>query len=280
MHTALVKLRFILRIKVTLAIPDGTYETLELEERELCIIASNESQRRLAMAKYTEAMDRARARDTSRLPSPPPSPTDGALPVPQLSVSSLHTIGSSKGKGVRRPHTSAGPRDSAREVTRGASRRGAPVVRELRPRGGRGLSVQTSSSTEGETTSMPDHVRAWEDELERIETRSRWRTVETPGMSDNPNVRSAPASKSFFGPTSSPASMPSPSSSIASSKHLVPPPPVPPPLPAPPESVQAWEEELERIAAQSRRRSVQMVGFNSERRTRPRINAAADGKLF
>lgn len=273
MRTALVTVRFILRIKVTLTTPHGTYETLELEERELRIIASNEAQRRLAMSKYTEAVDRARAQKTSRLPSPPPSPTDGGAPTTPLTTIPMHGKGSMKGKSVRRPHTSAGPRDVARDAARCASRRPPQSVREVRPRGGtRGQSSHTVSSggggSEGEETSTIDDVRAWEEELECIETRSRWRTAVTPSRGMSPTVRSAPSFRSYFG-----ASSTSSASSTPSIKHLVspPPPPVPPPLPAPPETVQAWEEELERIAAQSRRRSVEMLGFNAERRTRPRI---------
>jgi hypothetical protein len=263
MRTALVTLRFILRIKVTLTTSHGTYETVELEERELRITASNESQRRLAMSKYREAVERARARDPSRLPSPPPSPTEGELPPTPMTTSSIPGKGSPKGKGVRRPHTSAGPRDSAREVARGASRRAAQsAARDARPRASRGTSSQTSVSSTEEGGSAPDHVQAWEDELERIEARSRWQTAETPGgtlRSLKPRVE---------------PSLPQPLSyGLASNNHLMPPPPLPPPLPAPPESVQAWEEELERIAAQSRRRSVEMLGFNAERRTRPRIDA-------
>lgn len=262
MRTALVRLRFILRIKVTLATPHGTYETVELEERELRIIASNESQRRLAMSKYREAVDRVRARDTSRLPSPPPSPSGG--PSTSMASSSLHGKGSPKGKSVRRPHTSAGPRDSTREVGRAALRRGAPNVRELRPRASRGLSSQGSveSSTEGETEEIP--VNAWKDELEHIEVEGGWQRVEAPRMS--PTALSAPAFKPSFAGSSRGSILP-PSSSITSSKRHAPPPP-----PAPPESVRAWEEELERIAVQSRRQSVQMLWFNSERRTRPRID--------
>ena len=281
-------LRFILRIKVTLALSQpGTYETVELEERELRIIASNESQRRLAMSKYTEAVDRARTRtrNTARLPSPPPSPTET----------------SNKGKGMRRPHTSAGPRDAAREAARTVARR--PVPATTRPRGGR---AHTGLPPEGDPEGEP-----WEDEKSRwqvgsgsgessgstVSTQSGWQggdasaessrsTVRSMssmrsrwqggtvggGESSGSTVRSVPSTRSFFGVslTSSPLSSPTTTTSSSSSAtSMVPPVPSPPP-----ETVQAWEEELERIAAQSRRRSVGMLGFNAERRTRPRIDGS------
>ncbi|KAF8579502.1 hypothetical protein K439DRAFT_1637986 [Ramaria rubella] len=287
MRTALVTLRFFLRAKVTLVTPQGASATLDLEERELFLVSSNESQRRLAVSKHAEAVERARVRDASQQS---PRPSDGTPPSTAMTSTSLRSGSSGKAKSVRRPHTSAGPRDAARDATRSGSRRAAQGFREARARTTRGPThtAPSISATEQERDQerrggasepepgmqQPDHVQAWEDELEKIEARSHWRTVvEAPSASGlgggSLALRSAPAIKSFFASPTSPLqpSFPSPTSS-----HLLAPPvPVPPPLPAPAESVQAWEEELERIAAQSRRRSVEMLGFTAERRTRPHI---------
>lgn len=244
MHTALIALRFFLCVKVTLSTPHGTLETVDLAEREICLISTNESQRRLAMSKYTAAVEKARVREGKQVSS------TSSLAIVPMSANSAGS-GNGKARSARRPHTSAGPWDSAREVARGAARRAAQGCRDVRPRS-RAQHGHTSSEA---GASEAEHVRAREDEPEQIEARSHWRTVvETP--KDRPSPRSVPSLNSFF-------ASPPPASASSSEKSGV---------SAAADSVQAWEEELERIAVQSRRRSVGMLGFRSERRTRPRID--------
>lgn len=215
MRTELATLRFFLRSKVTLAYPNGALDTFELEDQELCLIAANESERRLAKLKYKEAVARARSRDGQRPPSPP-SPCESPVPPPEHHHHHHHhhhrsLPSSSKLKTPRRPHTSAGPRDAGRgslrrkerEVLRARSSRGTPPSSAERasPADNMLLSAPAGQtvfddngafppspspmSTPLGTPETPDSfVQAWEEELERIMKQSQRQSEEMVGFGE------------------------------------------------------------------------------------------------
>jgi hypothetical protein len=117
--------------QITLATPAGT-ETVDLEEKELLISSTNESERKLALATFNNKSVRARSkskspRRTKREKLGGTSPTSTVLPPVPVSAGSppsqsqshstdLHSSASlaspsSPSTSTRRPHTSAGPRD-------------------------------------------------------------------------------------------------------------------------------------------------------------------------
>ncbi|KAG6844731.1 hypothetical protein H0H87_004351 [Tephrocybe sp. NHM501043] len=130
-QSELVSVRFFARVKITVTSPGGT-DSIELSEKELLIVSTNEAERKLAVSKYnallSSQMERS-GRSKSKSPRrskrdldldlpPPPSPF---LP-PGKQTSSTGSIkasanGASSSNGgrvptPRRPHTSAGPRDN------------------------------------------------------------------------------------------------------------------------------------------------------------------------
>jgi hypothetical protein len=122
----------------------STAETVELEDKELTIVSTNDLQRQLAFSRYGDCVNTTSGRSksksprhfnpdrhTEQLPSPPRSPRQDLVSEEQDTVSPLtkppfpsahiHKIStasspypggnSSMSKVSRRPHTSAGPRD-------------------------------------------------------------------------------------------------------------------------------------------------------------------------
>ncbi|GLB35364.1 hypothetical protein LshimejAT787_0209290 [Lyophyllum shimeji] len=138
----LVSVRFFARVKISVSSPNGT-ESIELSEKELLIVSTNEAERQLAISKYNdliynrhgEKSGRSKSKSPRRTrrdpdhdaPPPPPSPYKAASsgkfgPNSSTgSVSATTTKGKSSGGGggkvatPRRPHTSAGPRDSSKK---------------------------------------------------------------------------------------------------------------------------------------------------------------------
>ncbi|TFK27326.1 hypothetical protein FA15DRAFT_586562 [Coprinopsis marcescibilis] len=123
-NSDLVSVRFFIRIFVTS--PGGGTDSLELVEKELLVVSTNESERQLALAKYAEIAEssqssmgeyyqlirsksksprRLRADDSLVQVLPEDLPPSPALPHPATP--------SKKAKTPRRPHTSAGPRDKS-----------------------------------------------------------------------------------------------------------------------------------------------------------------------
>ncbi|KAJ3891381.1 hypothetical protein GG344DRAFT_47509 [Lentinula edodes] len=128
-HSDLVSVRFFARVKVIMihshSCPHST-ESFELDEEEIFTTSTNDAERRLAISK-TRSQSSSEARSKSKSPrrtrrkledSPEPVPstsTSGLKPPPHPRVPPSPTASSSKRKDSipRRPHTSAGPRDSS-----------------------------------------------------------------------------------------------------------------------------------------------------------------------
>ncbi|KAH8117491.1 hypothetical protein DFH11DRAFT_1817426 [Phellopilus nigrolimitatus] len=134
MQTEMIRIRFFIHVKIIVSSPSTGTETIELEERELFLIATNESERKLAATKYSDARSKSKSPRRSKpprspfsespenqLPAPIPIP-----PVPQTAhlldnrnnynshhLSRTSPTSSASTLSLRRPHTSAGPRDKA-----------------------------------------------------------------------------------------------------------------------------------------------------------------------
>ncbi|KAJ7273539.1 hypothetical protein B0H12DRAFT_1089906 [Mycena haematopus] len=218
----LVSVKFFIRVKIVVSSPSGT-DSLELQEKELLVVSTNEAERQLALSKYNDAYsDGARSKSKSPRRSSRKTDEDGAdaPPLPpsashaehshRVSSSSSHhsSASTSKPKPPRRPHTSAGPRRgsvSASEADTQDAERMDPFRRRRVPRPDMSVDVTTrhgkgycpplpltvtttpvdsggsASSTSLSTTTSSssvdsnpsDEVREWEEELARIEMRSR-----------------------------------------------------------------------------------------------------------
>ncbi|KAJ7046603.1 hypothetical protein C8F04DRAFT_877543, partial [Mycena alexandri] len=118
----LVSVKFFVRVKIVGSSSFGT-ESLELEERELLVVSTNETERQLALSKYNDARYDG-ARSKSKSPRRTHRQADNAPPLPasasraehphRVSASSSHYPASaSSSKPPRRPHTSAGVRDKS-----------------------------------------------------------------------------------------------------------------------------------------------------------------------
>ncbi|KAJ6547385.1 hypothetical protein B0H19DRAFT_1266325 [Mycena capillaripes] len=227
-ESELVSVKFFVRVKIVVSSSFGT-ESLELEEKELLVVSTNEAERQLALSKYNDALYSSYSdgpRSKSKSPRRSRRPNDDAPPLPasasradhshRFSSSSSHYSSAPPQKPPRRPHTSAGPRDKSR--TGGGSapeagtketepgdlfrrRRGtrpdtsanaekaarhsaaksyfnghAPLTVTTAAAGSGGSASSTSLSLSTSSSSMdsnPDEVREWEEELARIEMRSR-----------------------------------------------------------------------------------------------------------
>ncbi|KAJ7694189.1 hypothetical protein B0H17DRAFT_1058115 [Mycena rosella] len=230
-ESELVSVKFFARVKVVVSSSLGT-ESLELEEKELLVVSTNEAERQLALSKYNDALY-SNYSDGGRSKSKSPRRSrrlhDDAPPLPasasraehshRVSSSSSHYSSSaSTSKPPRRPHTSAGTRDKSRTGGSISGREGESTeaqagerFRRRRPdavrpdtggnaeiaashsvskgyfnapwtittaagdSGGSASTTSLSTSTSASSTdSNPsDEVREWEEELVRIEMRSR-----------------------------------------------------------------------------------------------------------
>ncbi|EKM55669.1 uncharacterized protein PHACADRAFT_256454 [Phanerochaete carnosa HHB-10118-sp] len=157
MRGSLGAVSFWVRVKVIVTSPSGT-ESIDLAPRELVVVLTNDAERRHALAVFAEARSASKGRNSSSRPgtstdAAPSSPTpDGSAPVytppksagttasgraPPASISTRSPVppasptaeyshppsaekGQRKTKKPRRPHTSAGPRDSADVQVAGA----------------------------------------------------------------------------------------------------------------------------------------------------------------
>ncbi|KAJ6496508.1 hypothetical protein C8R47DRAFT_1114347 [Mycena vitilis] len=226
MESDLVSVKFFVRVKIVVSSSSGT-ESLELEEKEVLVVSTNEAERQLALSKYNDAHSDG-PRSKSKSPRRSRRLNDDAPPLPasasraesshRFSSSSSHYSSGSASKAPRRPHTSAGPRDKSRtdDSVSGAEtketepgdlfrrRRGTrpgtaadaetatvnhshsvgkgkgyfngdgPLTVTTADSGGSASSTSLSTSTSSSASSSPsDEVREWEEELARIEMRSR-----------------------------------------------------------------------------------------------------------
>ena len=121
-------------MQIIVTSPAGT-ESLELADHELQIVSTNATERQLALAKYTEALDAdAATAPTARSKSKSPrraraeAPRD-VTPSP-WSPAAAHSRPITK---ARRPHTSAGPRDRPVDFGGAAYGSGVPAVPSVSP---------------------------------------------------------------------------------------------------------------------------------------------------
>ncbi|KAJ7172655.1 hypothetical protein C8R46DRAFT_159992 [Mycena filopes] len=126
-ESELVSVKFFVRVKIVASSSFGT-ESLELEERELLVVSTNEAERQVALSKYNDARYSSYsdgARSKSKSPRRTHRQPDDAPPLPasasraehshRVSASSSHqSTSASPSKPPRRPHTSAGVRDKSR----------------------------------------------------------------------------------------------------------------------------------------------------------------------
>lgn len=143
LQTRMASIKFFIRVKLIVSSPNSSAETVELDDQEIIVVSTNEAQRQLALSRYSAAGQsksrspkrpkRGRPNTNTQLPSPPRSPP-AAAKVPEkapiapkgdreheISHGHTHKFSSAsspqpgskyKLKSIRRPHTSAGPRDA------------------------------------------------------------------------------------------------------------------------------------------------------------------------
>ncbi|KAJ7090048.1 hypothetical protein C8R43DRAFT_1050472 [Mycena crocata] len=228
-ESELVSVKFIVRVKIVVSSSFGT-ESLELEEKELLVVSTNEAERQLALSKYNDAVYSNGGRSKSKSPRRTRRLNDDAPPLPASASHAEHShrvsssSSASSPKPPRRPHTSAGPRDksrtggsvSGRETESKETEVGGLFRRRRGPRpdtggdaeiaashsvgkgyfnapltvttaaadsGGSASSTSLSTSSSSVDSNPSDEVREWEEELARIEMRSRLATKRRP--SDN-----------------------------------------------------------------------------------------------
>ncbi|KAG9318527.1 hypothetical protein JVU11DRAFT_618 [Chiua virens] len=239
-------------------------ETVELEDKELIVVSTNDLQRQLALSRYNDAATATlgrsksksprrlkRDRHTEQLPSPPRSPRpapvtetpDTVSPVTSLPPSAhnykISTASSpypgannSMPKMSRRPHTSAGPRDlpsrpEARTYENFKNQSNRPVV-PPRPE-----TAHPMRSPRPPPSSRSSFFR------QRIVEPSRLGSSSSMNSSGHFSIESSSQHHSH-------------GSLLFERVNLV--------------DVQAWEQELARIESTSRRNSASMLGFSSQRK--------------
>lgn len=252
-RSQLVSVRFFLRVKIVVTTPLGN-DTLELQEREILVVSTNESERRLALSKYNNNNSDHNSRSKSKSPRrsrpreeeiPPEVPSSASASRAEhthkaSSVSSQYPTGVKAKSVSRRPHTSAGPRDKTHNFTM--------------PRSG----VQSQV------------VMAGEDDEHQGAMFRRWKTARAePAASDSsknvlgyffpPRIAVRPSESSSS--TSITASMSTSSVSDSSQDS---------------DDVREWEAELAQIEVRSRRSS-DMLGFFTKKK---RASAAPPNNLF
>ncbi len=224
-------------------------DTLELNEKEIFVVSTNNAERQLAITKYNELLDSAHREYRSKSKSPrwirldreelPPSPLPSAGVTLTTNTTPLSTGHGSKTKFSRRPHTSAGPRDnplgngSAGLEASSFGRRTCDVDPEVEPHG---------AVYKKRRSSRPDEVTGGQ----------RLRT-------DNHALEPKRSSKSYFfsspkmgsTPSASSTSTTASSSSISTSSHIG--------LESESDRVQEWETQLTK--EMKSRRSSDLLGF-------------------
>ncbi|KAF8061540.1 hypothetical protein FPV67DRAFT_1509348 [Lyophyllum atratum] len=284
-QSELVSVRFFARLKISVSSPNGI-ESIELSERELLIVSTNEAERQLATSKYNdliynhhgEKLGRSKSksprrsrRDPDHAVPPPPTPYKASSKLGGSSSTGSVTgtaNGQSSGGGgkvstPRRPHTSAGPRDNKAfdfaqaRLAASAYRERAEVSREDEDMFRRRAAESRNSGSSG-ATSQP----------ETSQGASKRRSGMGSLFSSAPRISTALSGSSNGTNTSASGSgsvSRSASSSISSHGADV----------GPEEKMREWEEELAKIEMKSRRSS-DMLGFAGKRKRSagaPRVEA-------
>ncbi|KAG6876659.1 hypothetical protein C0992_012157 [Termitomyces sp. T32_za158] len=259
-QSELVSVRFFVRVKVSVSSPNGT-ESIELSEKELLIVSTNEVERKEAVSKYNELLlnqvERSgRSRSKSKSPRrskremdldlpPPPAPFEGTSK--QNGTVRDPTHGPSSSVKARRPHTSAGPRDSrpfdfAGAQERIAYRRGddskdaeAENVFQRRREDNPGPTLQKKQS--------------------RPETSQGLSSKRRSGMGMGSLFSSAPKMTAALSVSSNGSNGSRNGSSVSSSGLDA----------GPRDKMREWEEELAKIERQSRKSSDLLWGFVRKR---------------
>lgn len=191
----LVTVKFLAHVKVNVASPAGNH-SIDLAEKELLIVSTSEAERQQAASKYAEHSSKTslprRSRKTHEGVSPSRHTGNAAAPVSQPAPSIPK---------LRRPHTSAGPWDKAgdfsgtsytlpRSFFRPEARGAPPCPIWKRRKDVHSVQKLTNDSTSSKLALLrsrisvnstcssnfdadSDAVREWEEELARIEMRSR-----------------------------------------------------------------------------------------------------------
>ncbi|KAG7092285.1 hypothetical protein E1B28_008647 [Marasmius oreades] len=253
-QSELVAVKFYLRVKVIVTSSYGT-DSLDLDEEELFVVSINDSERRIAMAKYQDLASSSDSKSKSLRHSRREAENVPELPIPSAAECPPHPSASSfsksmKSKTPRRPHTSAGPRDKSFGVTgsRVDSRYDrtfdtyhrdhddqTPYRRKLRP--------GTATTPEVTRSSASGFVYS------------------TTRVSTGPSIRS----NSTYASDSTTASKTSVSGGLSLNIRDS-------------ANIREWEEELAQIEAQSRRSS-DLLGFGL-RRKRPSTATSRTPLLF
>ncbi|KAG5634879.1 hypothetical protein H0H81_000424 [Sphagnurus paluster] len=258
----LVSVRFFARVKISVSSPNGT-ESIELGEKELLIVSTNTAERQLALAKYNDLLNSyAHGRSKSKSPRrtkyhgagddlPPPPPPYKKGMGSTGSVTGGQATLSPKVATPRRPHTSAGPRDSPRTYDfAGAQTRMVKAgYYEQRSDGG-----ETFGRHQGQ--GQADTKRAGAPESKRrsgvvgsLFASAPRITTAFSGSSNGTTSTSSPGSGS--------GSVTRSTSSVSSTGGEM--------DVGPDERMREWEEELAKIEARSRRSS-DMLGFSGKRK--------------
>ncbi|KAG5354194.1 hypothetical protein C0989_003707 [Termitomyces sp. Mn162] len=265
-QTELVSVRFFARIKISISSPNGT-ESIELSERELLIVSTNETERKVAVSKCNELLlnqversghvrskskspRRSRREMDSDLP-PPPVPFEGTS-KPSSSTGSVRDITrgpSSNSARSRRPHTSAGPRDKKGFDFPGAQERIAYRFGD----GSKDIERENVFQRRREDTSNPGLKKM----PSRPETSQGLSSKRRSAMGMGSFFSSAPKMSAVFSGNSN-----GPSESVSNSR--VPKSPSGPDV-GPTDKMREWEEELARIEMRSRKSSDLLWGFGRKR---------------
>ncbi|KAG6831308.1 hypothetical protein H0H92_011515 [Tricholoma furcatifolium] len=249
-------------VSISVSSQNGT-ESIELSEKELLFVSTNEAERKLALSKYSELLGaqvertgrsksksprRGRREMDSDLP-PPPAPFKASSKqtnsTGNVTGSGNGASGSSSGR-PRRPHTSAGPRDNkAFDFSTAQARM------DYRAGGSKDDDIFRRREEEGlKAPSRPESSQGVPSK--RSSGMGKFFSS-APKMSTGPSGSSNSASAS--GSTSGSVSR-SASSSVSS----------PEPDAGPADRMREWEEELAKIEMLSRQSS-NLLGFGRKRST-------------
>lgn len=271
-QSELVSVQYFVRTKIIVTSPAGT-ESIDLAERELLIVSTNDAERQLALAKYNERHDqivdktlRSKSKSPRRMRPHRDDPTPPTQVPPLPSTSAGFQLPKPKSISSRRPHTSAGPRDKSfhlgvgsfgRSRSRGQEPDSSSGHMDSSPDGG-SSSRSSISNHEGANgiyckRRVESNARQPESSPSEVkQTRSAgmltsgfWSTT----SSHAPRLTSTPSGSS----TSTTASSSSlSSSSVGGDSDLS-------------DHMREWEEELARIEMKSRWSS-DMLGFFGKRK--------------
>ncbi|PFH52398.1 hypothetical protein AMATHDRAFT_56953 [Amanita thiersii Skay4041] len=196
----LVSVKFFVRVKIVVSSPSGV-ETIELEEKELLVVSTNETERQSAINKYNEITKAAIVRSASKSPRRPKKDLEG------LQLKSSHVENDSPKAGpststLKRPHTSVGPSDKmSKKILPPSPTRSYPekenssshaswksrsdvhgrpntvaktdIVSPKLANTPSGSSSKTATTCIEGSNADTEDMREWEAELTRIEMRSR-----------------------------------------------------------------------------------------------------------